>query len=603
VIGLSRLGIPLPVSAGDPTNPTVIMKVLLIYPYCLEDRVHPEDAEVVPIGLYYIGALLRSGGHNVRIVNAARWRDTPEKIDSLLDEMRPGIVGCSVLNANRWGALDVCRRVRASLPEARTVLGGVGATFLWRHLLTHFEQVDYIVLGEGEKSFADLVRWLMQAPSGMPERIRGVAYRGADGPCRTAPADPVGRLDDLPNPARWFTFQHVALTRGCVADCRFCGSPRYWGRRLRSHSSAYFVEMLAQLAARGVTFFYVSDDTFTANRRRVIAICRLILERRLQLTWAAISRVDMVDEELLAWMRRAGCVQISYGVESGSETIREHLNKGFSNRRVLDAFRWTARCGILPRAYFIYGCPGESWETIAASMRLIERIRPLGAIFYILTLYPGTALMDAYARQNRLTDDIWLEKREDILYFETDPAISREQVLEWGRFLRDGFHQRLPRFVQTLELNDGPEWRALNADFCSRLALTFQSGDYARVDQIPAKKALAEALYRRALAFAPDQRAYLGLGMLAQHQRRFAESARILSQGVAQHPDQPQLAICLAVSLMNIGRFDAAIDLLAPLAHLPEAESYLAACYRETGEAAKAAGSADHPGSQRKRPR
>ena len=565
------------------------MNILLIYPYCLEERVHREDAEVVPIGLYYIGAQLRQDGHAVEIVNAARWRKTPEAIDGLLRDRRPDVVGCSVLNANRWGAVEICERAKACLPEVTTVLGGVGATFLWRHLLTHFEAVDVIVLGEGERSFGHLVAHLQRSPSKSPESVRGIAYRGPQGPCKTAAADPVERPDDLPDPSRWFTFQHVALTRGCVADCRFCGSPRFWGRRLRSHSSAYFVGMLERLVSRGVTFFYVSDDTFTANRRRVIAICRMIIERRLPITWAAISRVDMVDEEVLAWMRKAGCVQISYGVESGSEPIRRQLNKGFDNRQVAEAFQCTTRCGILPRAYFIYGSPGESDETIDATLHLIEEIRPLGAIFYILTLYPGTALMESYRRKNGLSDDIWLEKREDILYFETDPAISREQILAWGRRLRDGFHRRLAQFAEAVELNPDPEWRSLNADFCSRLALTFQRGDYAQVAEIADKSSLAETLYHRALAYAPDQRAFLGLGMLYQHQRRFADSARILSEGVERHPHDPQLAICLAVSLMNTGRMASARTLLEPLAQLPEARPYLAACYRATGAPEKAA--------------
>jgi anaerobic magnesium-protoporphyrin IX monomethyl ester cyclase len=136
---------------------------------------------------------------------------------------------------------------------------------------------------------------------------------------KTNDREPVADLDSLPMPADHFTFQHISLTRGCPAGCTFCGSPAFWKRRVRFHSADYFVTQMERLREKGVTFFFVSDDTFTLKRELVIDICRRIIESRLNIIWVAISRVDCVDEEMLRWMRRAGCTQISYGVESGSQ--------------------------------------------------------------------------------------------------------------------------------------------------------------------------------------------------------------------------------------------------------------------------------------------
>lgn len=102
-------------------------------------------------------------------------------------------------------------------------------------------------------------------------------------------------------------------------------------------------------------------------------------------------------------------------------------------------------------------------------------------------------------RRLKVTDDIWLKRVEDIMYFETDPALSSEQVLEYGRRLREAFHRGLPGFVQALAPIDDPEFRPLHSDFFSRLAMTFDQGDYAGVEAIPDKPRLAESLYRRAL--------------------------------------------------------------------------------------------------------
>ena len=111
------------------------------------------------------------------------------------------------------------------------------------------------------------------------------------------------------------------------------------------------------------------------------------------------------------------------------------------------AFELTQRYGILARAYFIYGCPGESRATIQETIDLIRAIRPLGAVFYILDIFPGTALYADMKRRLNVTDDIWLKRVEDIMYFETDPALSAEQILEYGRMLREAFYRGLPGFV------------------------------------------------------------------------------------------------------------------------------------------------------------
>ncbi len=312
-------------------------------------------------------------------------------------------------------------------------------------------------------------------------------------------------------------------------------------------------------------------------------ICRQIIERQLGIHWAAISRVDAVDEEVLAWMRRAGCTQISYGVESGSAEIRRRLNKAISAKQIREAFARTQRFGIMARAYFIYGCPGESRKTIQETIDLMRSIQPLAAVFYILDLFPGTALYEDFKRRSHATDDIWLKRVEDIMYFETDPNLSAERILEFGRMLRESFYRNLPGFVAALDPIDQRDFYPLHADFFSRLAMTFDQGDYARIDTIPNKPQLAETLYRRALFYHPDARAYLGLGILNQKADRHADSADILTAGLAHFPEDEQLRICLAVSLMNLGRFKEALALLARCPGLPDAGPLAEACRNAIG--------------------
>ena len=118
------------------------MKILLIYPYCLEDRLHTEDVEVVPIGVYYVGAALIENGYDVEILNWHDIRRTPEKIPVIIREKHPDVIGFSILHANRWGGIEMARIAKEILPAVTIVFGGIGATHLWRHLLTHFPQIE-----------------------------------------------------------------------------------------------------------------------------------------------------------------------------------------------------------------------------------------------------------------------------------------------------------------------------------------------------------------------------------------------------------------------------------------------------------------------------
>jgi radical SAM superfamily enzyme YgiQ (UPF0313 family) len=564
------------------------MKVLIAYPACLEERLHTEDVRVPPLGVYYVAAMLRAHGIPAAILDAHDLRHHPDALRERLAAEAPDLLGISVLQANRWGGIALARLAKALRPGTLTVFGGVGATTLWEHFLRHFPEVDFVVTGEGEETFLEMAQALERGhPEAIPA-IPGVAWRRDGRPVRNPDRPPVEDLDRLPDPARYFPFQHVALSRGCPSACRFCGSPGFWGRRVRFHSPGYFVDQLERLARRGVTFFYVSDDTFTLKGRVVREVCRGIIDRGLAISWAAISRVDAVDRDKLTWMRRAGCIQLSYGVESADPRIRAFLGKRLDEEAIAEAFHLTAGCGILPRAYLIYGCPGETDATVDRNLALLRRIRPLAAIFYMLTLFPGTRLYDEFRRRTGVSDDIWLQPVEDLPYCQTDPRLPPETVLEWGRRLREGYHRMLPDIVADLELEALPELRPHHADFLSRLGMTFQQGDYARVAEIPGKARLAETLHRRALDYHPHPRAYLGLALLHQQRRDFAAADAVLADGLRQFGGDEALNLCQAVGRMNQGDFAGALALLEPLAHSPQALACMGECLEALGRHGRA---------------
>ncbi|MCD6223947.1 MAG: B12-binding domain-containing radical SAM protein [Deltaproteobacteria bacterium] len=560
------------------------MKILLIYPYSIDKRIQEDDISVVPMGLYYIGALLKENHYDVEILNFYDLDKDSPIIRSILVEKKPDLIGFSILHANRWGGIEIARIARDILPAVRIVFGGIGATFLWEHLLIHFKEIDFVITGEGEYSFLNLLESLQGKVALNVEDIGGLAFRDGERVKKNEARNHIRDLNELPNPARYFTYQHLSLARGCPGRCSFCGSPQFWGRGVRFHSSDYFVDQLDILYKKGVTFFYFSDDTFTLKKNLVIEICQKVIERNLHISWAAISRVNYIDEEILLWMRKAGCAQISYGVESGSEKIRNKLNKKIKTEDIKKAFDLTVKYGILARAYFIYGCPGENEITIQETIDLIKQIKPLSVIFYILVLFPGTALYEDFKQQFKVDDDIWLNRVEDIPYFETDPDLSGEAVVDFGKKLRLSYYDNLNNFADNISLADKKELYACHADFYSRLGMTFSHGDYAGVDAIKYKDKTAAGLYQKALDYYPDHRACLGLGIIQQKHGMYEESASTLAQGVSHYPESEPLNICLGITWMNLGKYDKALSYFLKFQDSKAAVGHIANCYKALGD-------------------
>lgn len=559
------------------------LKILLVNPRCLDERVTDGDDKVIPIGLYYIGAVLLENKFDTAIFNLAETLDDPARAFTReIERFVPDIIGFSVTNPNRWNAIECAGIARRMLPKTAIVFGGPAPTFLAQHLFDVCPALDYIVPAEGEISFLGLVRALACGTDPIKTEVPGLAGKKEDTVYWTAKRPLIEDLDTLVHPSRYFTFQHLAMSRGCPGNCTFCGSPRFWeDRRVRFHSPEWIADEMDALCQKGVTHFYISDDTFTMDRTRVIELCRLIREKKLAITWNAISRVDFIDEDLLLAMRTAGCIQISFGVESGSEKVRKTLGKPIPEKKIIAAFAMTRSYGILPRAYFIYGSPGETDRTIEKSVTLVKKIAPLSAIFYMLVIFPGTYLYRQAQQKKLISDDIWQQKIEDIPWFELDSTLDFKTVKAFGDTLRDCFYTRVHDFATTIRLVDNKRLYPFHADFLSRIAMTFSHGEYADDPRVKNAEDTALKLFQKALDYAPHPRAYLGLGMLMQKQRNFSEAVHFLTQGLDNFPDHVDLNICMGVCLMNLGQFKNALTLFEPFGHLDHIRQYITICHQK----------------------
>ncbi len=413
------------------------MKVLLAYKSHAAGAKDPYTS-LLPIGLGYINALLRANHIPSRLANlsAYTWQET----EALLRVELPDIVGISQFTHNRMDSLRLAVAVKKVNPACFVVLGGPHATHRSQEILAGNSQVDAVVLGEGEATVLELVNCLATMGRENLKRIRGITFRSGDTVVSTAPRPPIQDLDSLPTPASCYQdalgvdlrrqMEFIITSRGCPAVCRFCSSPRFWGKTLRFRSPRSMVDEIRYIRDQyGLLYFSIRDDTFTADRDRVLAFCRLLVEEKVYILWNCQSRVTAVDEEMLAWMKRAGCECVQFGVESGSRGVLRKLGKNITPEQVQKASRAVREAGIHLSVYLISGVHGETDEDVQASIRLVNAIWPHDGQVSPLVYYPGTALFAEGVRSGEISEDLF-ERDERVAFPVRNDAFSERSAEE-----------------------------------------------------------------------------------------------------------------------------------------------------------------------------
>jgi radical SAM superfamily enzyme YgiQ (UPF0313 family) len=372
-----------------------------------------------PLFQMYAAAVCRRAGHEVRLWDCpAQNIDYPELMAEL-SSWRPGLVVVNSSTPSFDHDLNLVGQVKASL-EAAVVLVGPHVSALAEQVLSEHPAIDLIALGEYDETINELALSLAS-----PGRVRGLAYRVGDKPVRSEPRPPIADLDSLPYPAwdlvdinlywesmfpkRKRPVATIMSSRGCNFRCSFCLYPQVlFPGKLRVHGLERVMEEITWLKGKlGARFFYFEDDNFTASWERLEQLCRLMLERQLNISWGCLSRIDGVTRERVQLMRRAGCFLVKYGVESGVQGHIDHIHKNIKLDNVLQAFHLTRQAGIYTHATVMLGLPGETHETIKATRAFVRRLQPDSVQFSICTPFPGTKFWDECAANGWVEYERW----------------------------------------------------------------------------------------------------------------------------------------------------------------------------------------------------
>jgi len=429
---------------------------------------HEENLRVVqryfgtfpPLSLAWVAAIAEKHGHEVRIIDARTLGLSPEETVGLLKDYQPDIVGFTVTIYAYPETLSWIRHVKKEM-GCPVIVGGFGVGLYPTEVMAS-PDIDFGFVGHVHDSLPMFLKeWGGDQRYSM---IPGLMYR-ENGELKQGPLSPP-RFDFnvLPIPARHLlpndlyasfptqrkNFTVMVTSLGCPFECVFCAnsktpfsarSPRLVLQELEECYHTHHV--------REVDFF---DYDLATNRQNLMEMCRGIVQKGLDISWACRARVTLVDEELLHTMQQAGCYRIYYGIESGVQSILDQIRKGISLDQIRKAVSMTKRAGIDTLGYFMVGNIGETRETVRQSVRFAKSLGLDYVQFSKMTAKPATKIYADYVRDTG--HDYWrdyvLGKTEAKALPHPWTALTQEEIDQLTKWAYVSFHSRFGYLVRNV---------------------------------------------------------------------------------------------------------------------------------------------------------
>ena len=436
------------------------MKALLAYPpFSLTQGW--EDGLPFLDNMVCLGSFLKHNGVEVTV-----YHEHPYDITSfvqIIQEQQPDIVCLSCDSANFDSCVKFTALSKKIAPHTLTVWGGYHATFFDTKILEHVSSLDIIVRNEGELTLQEILNILQENPQNPCfKNVLGITYKNAGKIHKNQSRPVIHNLDTLPfysydlldmnkvyHDFSWRGCYPIHTGRGCSFPCRFCADKASWGRNYRYKSPKKIIEEVKycrdNYPIEGVAF---AENLFTVNKARTKELCKLLIQEKIEIDWGCSTRVDLVDDDLLALMKESGCKKINYGVEHLSDKMLQLMKKGYSSDLAMDILRKTHAHGIYASFYLILGFPGETEKTLA---ELLTKINQLDleincTTSSIFQLQPGSDSYNEAKEKGTINDDMWFKGYSSKIFFHSfHPPEFRKKILACKHAIMNRYKGKINR--------------------------------------------------------------------------------------------------------------------------------------------------------------
>lgn len=366
-----------------------------------------------------------------------------QEIDRTIKAFKPDVVGITAMTPKYPMVEKVAEIAKSIDPGITVVIGGHHPSIVGEQIFRN-GNIDVVVVGEGEITFSELVHSLARGQRNL-EDIPGILFRNADRKIvRTASRPPIENLDLLPITNRelilnrdYVSDNNIISTRGCPFSCAYCGADVIWKHKQRRRSVANVMEEVRYLISRsGSRMISFWDDSFTVNMKHTLELLDA-LKSIPGLTFSCITRLDLINYEIVTALKQAGCTTIYFGIESGNDRILALMNKHLTKELVREKTALVNESGISWLGFFIMGYPGETREDILETLDFMKELDPPYAEINIFNPLPGTQTWRELEAEGKVCTTMDFSRHSqsstDNLFIDMPPEEFRELSLYVAR--------------------------------------------------------------------------------------------------------------------------------------------------------------------------
>lgn len=366
--------------------------------------------------LAYLAAVMKDQ-YSVDIIDCIASDIKWDEFQNLLEEKNPRYVVGNIISTTLTN--DMYTMFLAKSLGATTIGTGPHLTELYEDSFKRFPSLDFAIRGEGEITLKELIDTI--EAGGDLKKVNGIAYMNGNKSVATEEREFVENLDDLPMPMHellplenyrlpfFGRYTFIVASRGCPFPCIFCRQVVMWKGKVRVRSAKSLFEETKHVLSLGVKNVMYQSDTFTVDKNMIINLCKMIVDSGLKFKWCCNTHIAYIDEELVTWMKKAGCWMIAPGIESASDIVLKNIKKGITKQMIIENVKIIKNAGIQVWGYFVFGLPGDTWESLMDNIKFSKELKLDMANFAVGAPYPGTEFYKMSLEKGWLKAEKWEE--------------------------------------------------------------------------------------------------------------------------------------------------------------------------------------------------